>query len=218
MFKESPKENSMQFFQALLILGIAFLLGLSSTGLCNATYTDLDCNKRFTVRQQMSSETPTPEDGVMGNDGVVQYPQSEKPNTIKYNDFFLGTIGLHTLFEGTAFGGLTAYLGGRKTSKGFGVLGSYEVGALDIAGYDTLIQIVNISLSFSYKIGKSTILSSAGVTYVRGSAIDYDDMEVEVGGATASISYLYQPDNRFTLMVQGRLQGRGIMLSAGVGF
>lgn len=195
----------MPFFQVLLFLGIVFLLGLSSTGLCNATYMDFDDNRRFQVGQQMRSETPKSERGVIHNLKTLI--------PFKHDAFFLGTIGLHTSFEGTAFGGLTAYLGGRKTSKGFGILGSYGAGV----GYDTRIQIMNISASFSYKIGKSTILLSGGFSHVHF----YDNMYVideEESGSIVSITYLYRPGNRFTLIAQGRLQSRGIMLSTGVGF
>ena len=199
----------MQFFQALLSLGIVFLLGFSSTGLCNATDTDFDESRRFQVGQQMRSETPQSETGVIGKEGMVRYPQYENPNTIKYNGFFIGTYSLYTFFEGTTYSGFTAYLGGHKTSTGFGILGSYGVGGSDIVGYDTNIQVANISPSFSYKIGKSTILASIGVTYVHASAIYFDVTEVEAANPTVSISYLYQPYSLFRLMVQGQLQSRG---------
>lgn len=195
----------------LLLLSFIFLLGLSSIGLCNTTDTDFDYNTRFRDAQQKGSETLKSESGVIGEDGMLRYPQYENSNTIQYNAFFLGTSSLYTFFQGTVYGGFTAYLGGHKTSKGFGILSSYGVGGSNIDGYDTRIQIANISPSFSYKIGKSTVLSSVGVTYVHASATDYDVTEVEVGNPTVSLSYLYQPNNLFTLMVQGQLQSRGVV-------
>ena len=190
---------------------LMFLLGLSSIGLCNTTYTDFGYNKRFRDGQQKGSEILKSASSVTGEDDMVPYPQHKNPNTIKYDGFFLVTSSLYTFFQGTVYGGFTAYLGGHKTSKGFGILSSYGVGGSNIAGYETNIQIANISPSFSYKIGKSTILSSIGVTYVHASATDYDVTEVEVGNPTLSISYLYQPNNLFTLMVQGQLQSRGVV-------
>ena len=190
----------MRFFQALRVLGMVCLLGLSSVSICNATYTDFDYNRRFRVRQQTGSETP----------------KSENNNSIKWNPFLLGTIGFHSL-DGEAYGGLTGYLGGYKTSKGFGILGSYEVGGTDILGYDATVHILNVSASFPYKFGNSTILLSIGATFGFVYLEDFN-LGKEGRGRTVSITYLYQPDSKFTLMLQGRRQGKGIMFSAGVGF
>ena len=216
MIRESPKGNSMQFFQALQVLGMVCLLGFSSVSISNATGTDFDYNRRFRVGQQIHSDVSIPGGGVVGEDGVVRYPQSKNDNSIKWNPFLLGTIGFHTL-DGTAFGGLTGYLGGYKTTYGFGLLGSYEVGGTDILGYDVTMQILNISASFSYKLGNSTVILSSGATFGFFS-IESLDIGREDSGRTTSITYLYQPNNKFTLMVQGRIQGKGIMFSAGVGF
>ena len=81
----------------------------------------------------------------------------------KWDYFLLGTLGVHTL-DGNAFTGLTGYVGGGETNKGFGVLGSYEVGSVDSYGYDVRIQLINVYLTGSYKIRKSTILLSYGVS------------------------------------------------------
>ncbi len=174
----------MRFFQTFLSLSIVLLLGLGSTGICDAN-----------------------------------------PNTTEYESFFTGTYSLYTFsghradggFEGTTFGGFTAYWdwGGHTNSIGFGILGSYGVGLPET---NPNIQIANISPSFSYSIGKLiTILASIGFTYVRipytiryyygdgyndyHEGTDYDGYTCP----TVSMSYLYQPTNRFRLMVQGQL-------------
>ena len=143
--------------------------------------------------------------------------RSESTNAFEYNNFIVGTIGVHTLFEGRAFGGATAHLGGRVNNRGFGVLGSYEGGGVEIEGIDATVHMVNLSVAFSYKLRNSTILVSVGGTGGHISLDDYDEAGAGYGIAS-SFSYLYQPDNKFTLMLQARKQGKGIMLSAGVGF
>lgn len=118
---------------------------------------------------------------------------------------------------GSFRGGVTAHLGGRVKNRGFGILGSYEAGIVEVLGYEMTAQIVNISAAGSYKLGNSTILISLGITGGYLSLEDFDEGATGYGIAS-SFSYLYQPDNKFTLMLQARKQGKGIMLSAGVGF
>ena len=177
---------------------VVFLLCFSSTGICNANF---DYTNRFRTGQEVSSEDS----------------KSESPNTLTYNNFIVGTIGLHTLFGGRAFGGLTGHLGGRVENKGFGILSSYEIGQIESEGFEITAQVINISAAASYKLGDATILVALGGT---GGSLSLDDFDIEgeFYGITSSFSYLYQPDNKFTLMLQGRLQGKGIMLSAGIGF
>ena len=91
----------------------------------------------------------------------VQETKSAQPNTINWNPFFLGTLGVHTL-DGIAFGGLTGYIGGYGVRKGFGILGSYEIGRTTTLGFDTTVHIGNVSAAFSYKLGRSTIFFSCG--------------------------------------------------------
>lgn len=191
----------MKSLQVLLFLSLVFLLCFSSTNICDANYTDFDYNNRFRFQQQMASQTS----------------KSESADTFRSNNFIVGTIGLHTLFEGRAFGGITAHLGGGRETKGFGILGSYEGGNVDVLGYDATIHILNLSAAFSYRFGDSSILVAIGVT---GGSISLDDYDEEESGSgfSSSFSYLYQPDNKFTFMLQGRRQGKGIMLLAGVGF
>ena len=191
----------MRFFHVSLFLCVVFLLGFTSAGLCNTTDTNFDYNDIFRIEQQRDLGTPEP----------------ANPNSIKYDDFFLGTIGFHSI-EGIAFGGLTAYLGGYKTRKGFGVLGSYEVGAKTEGGYTLRAQIFNLSLSFTYKLGRSTIHLSGGYSGVRGTVSEVKGFREVYHGSSYSITYVFRPDINLIFMGQARLQGQGIMISAGVGF
>ena len=133
----------------------------------------------------------------------------------KWDYFLLGTLGLHTS-DGNAFTGLTGYVGGGETNKGFGVLGSYEVGSVDSYGYDVRLQLINVYLTGSYKMGKSsTFFLSYGVSNLIASV---EEERVEKSGDIVAITYTYDHNNRFLFMGQVRAQGRGLMLSAGVGF
>ena len=134
----------------------------------------------------------------------------------KWDYFLLGTLGLHTS-DGNAFTGITGYVGGGKTNKGFGVLGSYEVGSVDSYGYDVRLQLINVYLTGSYKIGNSTIFLSYGVSNLIAS-VEEEEERVEKSGDVVAITYTYDHNNRFIFMGQVRAQGRGLMLSAGVGF
>ena len=151
-----------------------------------------------------------------GQQTGVQETQSAQKSNINWNPFLLGTIGVHTR-GGNAFGGLTAYIGGYGKRQGFGILGSYEIGRTTELGIDLTGHIGNVSVAFSYKIGKSTVLLAGGITAGYVTADDFD-IGVARSGVSSSITYLYQPDNVFTFMIQGRRQGQGLMFSAGVGF
>ena len=128
--------------------------------------------------------------------------------------FLLGSLGVHTA-DGNAFTGLTGYFGGRKGSKGFGVLGSYEVGAVSAYGEDIRLQLINVYFSGSYRIGKSLILLSYGGSHLIATL---DEDKDERSGDVMAITYAYNYDSRFVFMGQVRVQGKGLMLSAGVGF
>ena len=128
--------------------------------------------------------------------------------------FLLGSLGVHTA-DGNAFTGLTGYLGGRKGNKGFGVLGSYEVGAVSAYGEDIRLQLINVYFSGSYRIGQSIILLSYGGSHLIATL---DEDKDERSGDVMAITYAYNYDSRFVFMGQVRVQGKGLMLSAGVGF
>ena len=133
----------------------------------------------------------------------------------QWGGFFLGTLGVHTV-EGTAFGGLTAYYGGSKNNKGLGIMGSYEVGSRTVYGYDMRLQIVNVYFSATYTLGQSTFIASQGVSTVIASI---ENERKDFSGNTTAISYVFHPKGkRFIFFGQARLQGQGLMLSAGVGF
>ena len=132
----------------------------------------------------------------------------------EWDGFFLGTLGVHTA-NGMAFGGLQAFIGAAKTNLGYGIMGSYEVGGTTVEGYDIRLQIANAYFSVTYKMGRATIMASQGVSTVIASAEgEREDRSL----STTAITFLYQPDPRFHFMGQARLQGQGLMLTAGVGF
>ena len=132
----------------------------------------------------------------------------------KWDGFFLGTLGVHTV-DGTAFGGLTGFYGGSKNNTGLGLMGSYEVGGKTVYGYDLRLQIVNVYFSATYKLGRSTFIASRGVSTVIASV---GKEREDFSGNTTAIAYVFDPDSRFVFFGQARLQGQGLMLSAGVGF
>lgn len=134
----------------------------------------------------------------------------------RWDDFFLGTLGVHTL-DGIGFGGMTGFIGASGGTKGFGLLGSYEVGSADVLGYDATVRLMNLSGAFTYRIQKSLFLLSYGVA---GGGVEIEDFDIEEfgSGTTFSITYVYETGSVFNFMAQARRQGQGLMLSAGVGF
>ena len=132
----------------------------------------------------------------------------------KYDGFYLVTLGVHTS-DGVAFNGLTGYAGGSKNNKGLGILGSYESGSRTVYGYPMRIQIANVYFTALYKLGRSKFFISQGVsTVIYTIGKEREDRSL----STTAISYVFDPGKWFYLFAQARLQGQGLMLSAGVGF
>ena len=94
-------------------------------------------------------------------------------------------------------------------------MGSYEVGGKTVYGYDLRLQIINVYFSATYKLGRSTFIASRGVSTVIASV---GKEREDFSGNTTAIAYVFDPDSRFVFFGQARLQGQGLMLSAGVGF
>ncbi|MXV76074.1 hypothetical protein F4Z99_17600 [Candidatus Poribacteria bacterium] len=132
----------------------------------------------------------------------------------KTSGFFLGTLGYYT-FNETAFGGLTGYVGVSRNNRGLGVMGSYEVGNTTFEGYDVQIQFTNFYFSASLKLGSTTLMVSEGFTTTKGSL---EEFEVSRSGYATAITLIYDRGSRIKFMGQVRIQGEGIMLTAGVGF
>ena len=132
----------------------------------------------------------------------------------KTSGFFVGTLGYYTYNE-TPFGGLTGYVGVSRNNRGVGVMGSWEVGNTTFEGYDAQLQFTNFYFSASYKIDRSTFMVSRGFSTVKGSL---EEFEISRSGYATAITLIYETGSVFTLMGQARLQGQGIMLTAGVGF
>ena len=83
----------------------------------------------------------------------------------KWSGFFLGTLGVHTV-DGTAFGGLTGFLGGSKNNSGLGIMGSYEAGSKTIWGYNVQLRLINVYFSATYRLGQSMFILFQGVSTV----------------------------------------------------
>ena len=77
----------------------------------------------------------------------------------KWSGFFLGTLGVHTV-DGTAFGGLTGFLGGSKNNCGLGIMGSYEAGSKTVWGYNVQLRLINVYFSVTYRLGQSMFILS----------------------------------------------------------
>jgi hypothetical protein len=195
------KDNSIKLFQNLPFLSIIFCLGLSSIGVCNVTYTNSDYSDSFRFEQHKGLEPPV----------------SANPNSIKFDRFFHGTIGIDSV-DWIPYRGLTGYFGGYKNWIGFGVLGSYEVGAKDKRSYIFHNRILNLSLSLSYRFMKSSIYLSGGYSVIRRSFDIIDSSSTVYHNPIASITYVSRNYKYFLFMGQVRIQGQGIMLSVGAGF
>ncbi len=139
---------------------------------------------------------------------------SEAEAQYKWSGFFVGTLGMHTSTE-IAFAGLTGYYGGSMGNKGLGIMGSYEVGGETIDGYDLRFRVVNVYFSATYILGRSMFVVSQGVSTVIGTVAEE---RKDYSTSTTAISYVFNTGSPFVLFGQARLQGRGLMLSAGVGF
>ena len=96
---------------------------------------------------------------------VAAFLSSEAVAEDKWDYFLLGTLGVHTS-DGTAFGGLIGYLGYLEKNVGWGIMGSYELGGKTDYGYFMQIDILNFYFSGSYKLGRSTIMLSQGISNV----------------------------------------------------
>ena len=131
----------------------------------------------------------------------------------KTTGFGMLTVGYYTLNE-LGFGGLTGYLGVTRGNRGVGVMGSYEGTNTTFEGYDVEFEFANFYLSASLKLGRSTLMVSQGVSTAKGSL---EEFEVSRSGYVSAITFIRQA-GMFKFMGQARLQGRGIMLTAGVGF
>lgn len=94
-------------------------------------------------------------------------------------------------------------------------MGSYEVGNTTFDGYDVQIQFTNFYFSASLKLGNTTFMVSEGFTTVKGSL---EEFEISHSGYATTITLIYDRGSRIKFMGQARLQGEGIMLTAGVGF
>ena len=139
------------------------------------------------------------------------------PNFIKFDRFSHGTIGIHSV-DWIPYRGLTGYFGGYKNRIGFGVLGSYEVGAKDKHDHIFHNRILNLSLSLSYRFMKSSIYLSGGYSVIRRTFDIIDSSSMFYHNPITSITYVSRNYKHFLFMGQARIQGQGIMLSAGVGF
>ena len=141
------------------------------------------------------------------------FVEKVEANTLKTDNFLTGTLGVHTL-TGTAFVGGAGFFGVRRTNTGLGFLGSYESGKYSEEGLTANFRIINGHIALYYRLGRSMFIGSYGFNGVTGSAGGEKGDSI---GDTFAITYVFKP-GRFDLMCQGRLQGQGLMLSAGVGF
>lgn len=132
----------------------------------------------------------------------------------KWSRFFLGTLGVHTV-DGTAFDGLTGFLGGSKNNSGLGIMESYETGSKTVWGYNVQLRLINVYFSVTYRLGQSMFILFQGVSTVIATAENND--RDDRSRSTTAISYVYDPNRRFVFFGQAHLQGQGLMLSAGVG-
>ena len=172
----------------LLFLSIIFSHGISSIGVCNAI-------------QQKGLEAP----------------ESSNPNSIKFDRFSHGTIGIESI-EWIPYCGLTNYVGLYKNRTGLGLLASYEVGAKNKGSYIFHNRILNISLSFSRRFGKSAIYLSGGYSFIRRNVDIIESFPIVYHNPIASITYVSRHDGFWLVMGQVRIQDKGIMISAGIGF
>ena len=131
----------------------------------------------------------------------------------KPSGFALGTLSYYTYNE-VGFGGVTGYVGVSRNNRGLGVMGSYEVGNTTFEGYDAQLEFTNFYFSASRKIGRYTFMVSQGFSTVKGSL---EEFELSRSGYATAITLLYDT-GIIKFMGQARLQGEGIMLTAGVGF
>ena len=139
---------------------------------------------------------------------------NEAKAQFKTSGFFVGPLGYYTYNE-TPFGGFTGYVGVSRNNRGLGVMGSYEVGNTTFEGYDVQIQFTNFYFSASLKLGNTTFMVSEGFTTVKGAL---EEFEISRSGYATAITLIYDRGSRIKFMGQARLQGEGIMLTAGVGF
>ena len=181
-------DNSKKLFLILLFLCIIFCLGLGSIGVCNAT-------------QQKGLEALEP----------------SNPNSIKFDRFSHGTIGIDSI-EWIPYRGLTSYVGLYKNRTGLGILASYEVGAKDKGNYIFHNRILNISLSFSRGFGTSSIYLSGGYSVIRRNVDIIESFPLIYHNPIASITYVSRREQFWLFMGQVRIQGKGIMISVGIGF
>ena len=139
--------------------------------------------------------------------------ETVKADEFKTSGFVLATAGYYTLNE-LGFGGVAGYVGVLRNNRGLGVMGSYEVANTTFEGYDVEIEFTNFYLSASLKLGRSTLIISQGFTTAKGSL---EEFEVSRSGYVTAITFIRQA-GIFKFMGQARIQGDGLMLTAGVGF
>ena len=139
---------------------------------------------------------------------------NEAKAQFKTSGFFAGTLGYYTYNE-TPFGGFTGYVGISRNNRGLGVTGSYEIGNTTFEGYDVQIQFTNFYFSASLTLENTTFMVSQGFTTAKGSLAEF---EVSRSGYATAITLIYDTGSILKFMGQARLQGEGMMLTAGVGF
>ena len=94
-------------------------------------------------------------------------------------------------------------------------MGSHEVGNTTFEGYDVQIQFTNFYFSASLKLENTTFMVSQGFTTAKGSL---EGFKVSRSGYATAITLIYDTGYIIKFMGQARLQGEGIMLTAGIGF
>ena len=144
----------------------------------------------------------------------VEFGSESAKAEFKPGVFALGTLSYYTYNE-VAFGGVTGYVGVSRNNRGLGVMGSYEVGNTTFEGYNAQLEFTNFYFSASRKIGRYTFMVSQGFSTVKGSL---EEFELNRSGYATAITLIYDTGSIFKFMGQARLQGQGIMLTAGVGF
>ena len=139
--------------------------------------------------------------------------ETVKADEFRTTGFGMLTASYYTLNE-LGFGGLTGYLGVTRGNRGIGVMGSYEGTNTTFEGYDVEIELTSVFISLSLKLGRSTLMISEGFATAKGSL---EEFEASRSGYVTAITFIRQT-GIFKIMGQARLQGNGIMLTAGVGF
>ena len=139
---------------------------------------------------------------------------NEAEAALKWDGFFLGTLGVHTA-NNIPFGGVSGYFGVDTNGRGLGVLSSYALGGTTIQGNDIQFQVANFSFAVKYRIGRSAFIVSQGIVTANASL---EDLRESIRDYSTALSVLVNPKSRLLFFGQARLQGQGIMLTAGIGF